>query len=157
MRLTLLFAFAAALLAQDHDHHSAVDKRGDQVMGFSHDTTTHHFRLHDDGGSIEVMANSKDDTASRDQIRMHLRHIATMFADGNFRAPMLIHDQTPPGVPIMQKRKSEISYKYRDTPQGAAVDIRSDNRDAIAAIHDFLRFQISDHRTGDPTTVTTRN
>jgi hypothetical protein len=159
----MLLALAGALLAQDpaHDHHagpaSSVDKRGDQVMGFSHEKTTHHFRLYDDGGAIEVSANSKDDTASRDQIRGHLRHIASMFADGNFRAPMLIHDQTPPGVSTMQKLKSEISYKYRETPQGAAVDIRSANRDAIAAVHEFLRFQISDHRTGDPTSVSKRN
>jgi len=137
--------------------HGEMTRRGDAVMGFSHEKTTHHFRLHDDGGSIEVLANSKDDTDSRDQIRMHLRHIATMFADGNFRAPMLIHDQTPPGVPVMQKLKSEISYSFRETVRGAALDIRTSNPEAVKAIHDFLRFQISDHRTGDPTTVTRRN
>jgi len=154
MKTTILLALAAALGAQDH--HSAVDQRGDHVMGFSHEKTNHHFRLYSDGGAIEVAANAKDDTASRDQIRMHLRHIATMFAEGNFRAPMLIHDQTPPGVPAMQKLKSEISYQYRETPLGAAVDLRTANPDAIAAVHDFLRFQISDHRTGDATIVSTR-
>lgn len=153
--LTILLCLAPALFAQDpaHDHHTAVDARGDKVMGFSHEKTAHHFRLYEDGGSIEVEANKAEDTASRDQIRGHLRHIATMFADGNFQAPMLIHDKTPPGVPVMQKHKSEISYRFRQTDRGAAVDIVTGNREAVAAIHEFLRFQISDHRTGDSTTV----
>jgi hypothetical protein len=152
LKLTILLALAAGLVAAQ-DHHNAVDQRGDHVMGFSHEKTTHHFRLHADGGAIEVQANSKDDTASRDQIRMHLRHIATMFADGNFQAPMLVHSQTPPGVPAMQKLKFAIGYQYRETALGAAVDIRTANREATAAIHEFLRFQIADHRTGDPLTI----
>jgi hypothetical protein len=102
-----------------------------------------------DGGSIEVEANSPQDTQSRDQIRMHLGHIAKMFAAGNFNAPMLIHDQTPPGVPTMQKLKSEIQYKFEETEQGARIRITSDSPEARQAIHDFLRFQIKEHKTGD--------
>ena len=74
-----------------------MNKRGDHVMGFDHLKTSHHFRLLSDGGAIEIIANSADDIESRDQIRMHLGHIAKMFAEGNFNAPMLIHDQTPLG------------------------------------------------------------
>jgi hypothetical protein len=33
------------------------------------------------------------------------------------------------------------------------VSIESDDRVAVAAIHDFLRFQISEHQTGDPLTL----
>jgi len=90
-----------------------MNKRGDRVMGFDHDKTTHHFRLLADGGFIQVEANDAEDIASRDLIRMHLSHIATMFADGNFKAPMLIHDQTPPGVPVLERLKAEITYKLR--------------------------------------------
>ena len=154
--LTILLLAAAVLPAQHDEHHSAIDSRGDKVMGFSHEKTTHHFRLYDDGGAIEVEANSAADIASRDQIRSHLRHIATMFAAGNFEAPMLIHAKTPPGVPAMQKVKSEISYRYRQTPRGAAVDIVTASPDALPAIHAFLRFQIDDHRTADATTVSRR-
>ena len=49
------------------------------------------------GGSIEITANSVSDTATRDQSRMHLGHIAKILADGNFKAPMLIHEQTQRG------------------------------------------------------------
>ncbi|HAF12142.1 MAG TPA: hypothetical protein DCK93_09725 [Blastocatellia bacterium] len=126
-----------------------MNERGDHVMGFDHTKTTHHFRLLPDGGSIEVAANSPQDTESRDQIRMHLGHIAKMFAGGNFKAPMLIHDQVPPGVPTMQKLKSDIQYKFEETEQGARIRISTNSPEALHAIHDFLRFQIKEHKTGD--------
>lgn len=126
-----------------------MNERGDHVMGFDHLKTTHHFRLSADGGSIEVEANSAQDVDSRDQIRKHLGHIARMFAEGNFNAPMLIHDQTPPGVPVMKKLKSDIQYKFEETAQGGRVLISTRNPEALNAIHDFLKFQIKEHKTGD--------
>jgi hypothetical protein len=126
-----------------------MNERGDHVMGFDHMKTTHHFRLLADGGSIEVEANSLQDVDSRDQIRMHLGHIAKMFAEGNFNAPMLIHEQTPPGVPAMKKLKSEIQYKFEEPAQGARVRISTRNPEALNAIHEFLRFQIKEHKTED--------
>jgi hypothetical protein len=126
-----------------------MNQRGDHVMGFDHTKTTHHFRLLSDGGSIEVTANSAQDTESRDQIRMHLGHIAKMFAGGNFNAPMLIHDQIPPGVPTMQKLKGDIQYKFEETEQGGRVRMSTRSPEALQAIYDFLRFQIKEHKTGD--------
>ena len=126
-----------------------MNKRGDHVMGFDHTKTTHHFLLQEQGGSIEVTANSADDVESSEQIRMHLKHIAMMFAEGNFNAPMLIHDQTPPGVPVMQELKGEIEYNFEEIERGAAVRISTKNPIALKAIHDFLRFQIKEHKTGD--------
>jgi hypothetical protein len=131
--------------------------RGDHVMGFDQTKTTHHFLLQKSGGSIEVTANSAGDRESSEQIRMHLKHIAKMFAEGNFSAPMLIHDQTPPGVPVMQDLKGEIEYNYEEIDRGAAVRISTKNPTALKAIHDFLRFQIKEHKTGDPLRISKRN
>jgi hypothetical protein len=131
------------------DHHEGVNRRGDQVMGFSHEKTTHHFRLYPDGGAIEVESNDPRDTASRDQIRVHLAHIARMFAAGDFNAPMLIHDRVPPAVPTLKKLKSSVSYKFQETDQGGRVRIITHNAQALRAVHDFLHFQITDHQTGD--------
>ena len=130
-------------------HQKGVNERGDHVMGFSHEKTTHHFRLYADGGAIEVTANAHEDTASRDQIRTHLTHIAQMFTAGDFNAPMLIHDRVPPGVPQMKQLKDAITYRYSDLDRGGMVRITTDNAEALKAIHQFLRFQISDHQTGD--------
>lgn len=115
----------------------------------AHDKITHRFVLLADGGFIQVEANDAKDIASRDQIRMHLSHIATMFADGNFKAPMLIHDHTPPGVPVLERLKAEITYKFEKTDQGGRVRIMTENAEALKATHEFLRFQIKEHKTGD--------
>lgn len=130
-------------------HHKGVTQRGDHVMGFAHDKSTHHFRLSPDGGEIEVQANDPKDTASRDQIRNHLSHIAKMFAAGDFNAPMLIHDRVPPGVPTMKRLKEEISYQYSEMERGGSVRITTEIPEALKAVHQFLRFQISDHQAGD--------
>ena len=152
-KLLGLALLAAGTIAYSQSHHDEVNRRGDHEMGFSHEKTTHHFRLAKDGGAIEVTANDPNDTESRDQIRQHLTHIAMMFSAGNFNAPMLIHDQTPPGVPVMKRLKSQIKYEFENMESGGRVKISTVNREAIDAVHEFLRFQITDHQTGDPLTL----
>jgi TusA-related sulfurtransferase len=143
-----------------HDQHAArhavVESHGDQAMGFPHHKTTHHFRLMSDGGVIDVTANDPNDTANIDAIRSHLSHIAMMFADGDFSTPMFVHDGVPPGVTAMKLLKSEIRYTYGERPSGGIVRIKSDDPVALAAIQDFIRFQITDHQTGDSLEVAMR-
>jgi hypothetical protein len=139
---------APAAQASGHDH-AGVVSRGDHAMGFSHETTTHHFRLYKTGGAIEVTANDRKDAGSRDQIRMHLAHIAKLFAGGDFNVPMFIHDTNLPGASAMSKLRDEIRYHYQETNGGAKILITTNNAEAAQAIHDFLRFQITDHQTGD--------
>ncbi len=137
---------------QEHDH-AKMTERGEKGMGFSQTSTTHHFLLTKDGGAIQVTANDAKDTAMRDQVRMHLQHIAHLFSEGDFNIPMFIHDQVPPGVPEMKKLKAEIHYVYVELPDGGKVVLSSSNPVAVAAIQKFLRFQIEEHQTNDPVTV----
>jgi hypothetical protein len=136
-------------------HQADVEKHGDEAMGFPHDKTTHHFRLYSDGGAIEVTVNDRKDSQNVQAIRSHLTHIATMFSNGEFSIPMFVHDQVPPGVPVMKEKRTEISYTFEELPSGGAVHIKTTNPDALKAIHDFLRFQIEDHHTGDTTEIPT--
>lgn len=141
--------------AQGQDaHHQGVNDRGDKAMGFSHEKATHHFSLYTDGGAIEVNANDAKDTETRDQIRMHFGHIVKMFADGNFEIPMLVHAKNPPGAEVMTRLREQIHYALEETPQGARIRITSTNSEALGGIHNFLRFQIKDHETGDSTAIT---
>ena len=142
---------------RDQQHIADVDRRGDQVMGFSHGLTGHHFHLLTNGGSIEVEADRPGDDSSKAAIRKHLEMIAEMFGRGDFSLPMFIHDTVPPGVEVMKRLKAKISYVAENTAQGAEVRITTKDPEALAAIHQFLRFQIKDHRTGDATRVETRS
>jgi len=168
MALAILIGTAAHCLlaeesAHDHDkipncprhanHAAGVDERGDKGMGFSHTKTTHHFRIRAEGGAIEVTANDANDLASRDQIRSHLAQIATSFGEGNFEIPMFVHAQKPPGAEVMAHMKASIVYRYEEMETGGRVRITTSEPQALKAVHDFLRFQIADHRTGDPTEV----
>jgi hypothetical protein len=134
---------------QDHAKHQEMEKRGNQGMGFAQDKTTHHFLLRKDGGAIQVTANSAGDKASIEEVRMHLQHIRQAFQSGDFNIPMFVHDQTPPGVPVMTKLKDQIKYGYEPAENGGRVVISSANTEAVAAIHEFLKFQITEHKTGD--------
>jgi hypothetical protein len=130
-------------------HQADVDKNGDQAMGFPHDKTTHHFRLNANGGAIEVTVNDSQNLTNLQAIRSHLAHIAKLFSAGDFAIPMFVHDQVPPGVPVMKEKRAVISYQYEEIPGGARVRIQTMDASALNAIHDFLRFQIEDHHTGD--------
>jgi hypothetical protein len=133
--------------------HAAMESHGDRAMGFPHDKTTHHFRLLSDGGTVEVTANDPNDNANTQAIRSHLSHIAKMFAEGDFSGPMFTHDTVPPGVTTMKLMKSAIHYAYEELPPGGRVRIQSVDPIALASIHDFLRFQIAEHQTGDSVEV----
>ena len=147
--------------AQDHqtqehqaqDHHNTINEHGDKVMGFSHEKTTHHFVLTQDGGLIEARVNDLKDAASLTEIRDHFQHIARMFADGNFNAPMLVHSWDVPGTAVMTRVKTELHWELQEIPGGARINITAESKEAADAVHEFLRFQIADHHTGDCTAI----
>src|SRR5271170_435668 len=66
-----------------HAAHTQMNERGEKGMGFSQTATTHHFYLSESGGIIQVEANESTDVTNRDDIRMHLRHIAHAFQTGD--------------------------------------------------------------------------
>ena len=122
-------------------------------MPFSQAKNTHHFFLTKEGGVIHVEANDPQDTTSRDAVRSHLEHISHAFSAGDFSDPLAVHGKPPDGVPALQRLKGEITYRFEETPQGGRVVIQTKNPEALEAIHQFLRFQVKDHNTGDSTEV----
>ena len=163
--MTYLPIIIVALLAQHamppgmtHEQHLAqIEKqkklkaRGAIAMGFDQDSTTHHFLLTDDGGTIDVGVNDASDTAGRDAIRSHLRTIAFEFSRGDFAKPFATHGEVPPGVKTMQQRVGAIAFRYEDTAGGGRVIIRTTDRRAKSAVQEFLRYQIKEHAaSGEP-------
>ena len=124
--------------------------RGAGAMGFDQDATTHHFLLTDTGGVIQVEAKRPDDRVNREAIQTHLRTIAAEFGRADFEAPFKTHGEEPPGVEQMQVLKDAIRYRYEDYGNGGRVYIVGGTKAASDAIHQFLRYQIREHKTGDP-------
>ena len=152
--LALMLTLAAGIAGPQTT--SQMHHRGAQVMGFDQDKTAHHFYLYEDGGAIDVSVKDAADKANLDAIRAHLPHIVTMFKDGNFEAPMLVHGKEVPGTPEMKKVKDTITWKYEESARGGRVTISTTNAEALKAVHAFLRYQITDHKTGDSLDITKR-
>src|SRR5688572_11157277 len=108
-----LHAQHTAAAAAQHEHND-VDQRGDRVMGFSHKTTRHTFRLLDDGGAVEVRATDADDAENIAAIRAHMKEIAGDFKAGNFTKPEEIHAGMPHGVDVMTELGDAIVYRYEE-------------------------------------------
>ena len=136
----------AAAVTPDAANGPAVDHRHDS-FGFSHAESRHSFKIAKDGGAIELTGA---DDATVAKIRGHLREIADAFQKNDFATPAFVHDRTPAGVGAMQRLHDAIVYKYEEMPHGARVRMTTKSQEAVDAIHEFLRFQIVEHRTGDP-------
>jgi hypothetical protein len=127
--------------------------RGEHVMGFDQHKTTHHFTLTKTGGVIQVTANDSSDSASRDHIRMHLQHISEAFSEGDFADPHEVHAEDPPGVSVMKARKEKLNYHYESITNGGRVVITTEDSPALKAVHEYLQYQIREHKTGNSIAV----
>jgi hypothetical protein len=151
MMTTLLTLGAASVAIAQHDAgHHAMQQRGQQAMGFDQYRSTHHFLIQKDGGTIEITAKDSADMTLAAEIRAHLRNIRSALSDGDFALPIFIHQKPPPGVDMLKERRARLAFRYEDLPAGGKVVMTTKDADALAALHAFLRFQITEHRTGDP-------
>jgi hypothetical protein len=123
-----------------------VQQRGAAVMGVDQYTSAHVFEDLPDGGRIVLERGDSADSAGIATIRAHMRQIAVDFTAGDFSRPFAVHAVVVPGTKTMAERRDRITYEATDRPQGAEVRIRTADAQAIAAVHEFLAFQRSDHR-----------
>jgi hypothetical protein len=141
-------SLAAARYEQVQQHHP---------MGFDESKVVHHFRLYIDGGAIDLSAKDPADRATIDAVRAHAFEIATMFHEGRFETPMAVHHTTQiPGAAELTRLKAKIKYHASQTPTGARVDITTTDTEALKAVHAFLKYQITEHKTGDSPDVKKR-
>ena len=158
--LGLAAAVSAPAAAQDHAGHPAaaaktaddsayarLQERGRTAMGVDQYTSRHVFEALPDGGRIELQRN-EDDAEGTEAIRAHLQEIAAAFKAGDFSTPAFVHWREVPGVPAMMERSAAMTYTYKPLPRGGEIRITSADTAAVKAVHEFLAFQNSDHRTG---------
>jgi len=126
----------------------ALQSRGRDAMGVDQYTSRHRFESLPTGGRIELQ-REVDDSAGVEQIRKHLKEIVAAFQAGDFRTPKTVHAMTVPGTDVMRARKNAIRYEFRELPRGGEVRIETRDPEAIRAVHEFLAFQRTDHRTGE--------
>lgn len=114
-------------------------------MGVDQYTSSHVFESLPDGGRISLQRDTID-SAGIATIRAHMQDIATQFATGDFSIPGFVHAQKVPGTDVMAARRALIRYMPEPLPRGGRVRIVTRDSAAIAAVHEFLGFQRTDHR-----------
>lgn len=123
--------------------------QGHHAMGFDESKSVHHFLMTTSGGHIEVTARDASDAEMVAAIQEHLSRIAVRFKQGDFSIPMRVHSELPPGARNMKNLKDRIDYDYGKLPEGGRITITTKDRDALKAIHEYFRYQITEHKTGD--------
>ena len=125
-----------------------LQQRGGTVLGVDQYASQHVFEPLPDGGRIVLQRKDADSVAEL-VIREHMYTIAKAFAAGDFTLPGVVHAMKDvPGTQQMRELRNEITYTAQDLPRGGEVVMSSMNPRAVAAIHDFLAFQRTDHRAG---------
>ena len=60
--------------------------------------------------------------------------------------PGMVHGREVPGTRVMAEKRAAIAYRAIERPRGAEVRITTTDSTALAAVHEFLAGQRSDHR-----------
>jgi hypothetical protein len=124
----------------------AMDARHGDTVGVDPMALAHQFESTPEGGDIILERGVHDDMGIT-QIRAHLLLIARSFARGDFAIPGFVHEKPVPGTSVMTLLANRISYSIEDLPHGGTVHIRTEDPEALKAIHSFIAFQIAEHRT----------
>jgi hypothetical protein len=131
--------------ADDGDRLAEVAARGERVMPFELERTTHRFEPRADGGLQTVVADDPDDSEQVDLIRGHLRAEAGRFRAGDFGDPASIHGEDMPGLAELTEGVERIEVRYEDAPAGARIWYLTDDPVLVQAIHDWFEAQLTDH------------
>jgi hypothetical protein len=127
------------------DRQAEVAERGQEVMPFDLDATTHTFTDTDTGGVQSVTADDPDDDRQIELIRGHLRKEKERFSRGDFDDPAAIHGEDMPGVAELADGYDRITVTYVERPDGAALVYTTNDPELVEAVHAWFERQVMDH------------
>lgn len=129
----------------DPSRQATVRARGQQVMPFRLDRTTHVFDKTKTGGIESVVAKTAADGEQVPLIRAHLRKEQRLFSRGDFQDPMAIHGMRMPGIDLLQRDAAQIKIAYRDIARGGQLGYMTSDARLQQALHQWFDAQLMDH------------
>jgi len=155
---TLLVAFLLGLSASGQTpaspQNQASSERIQKILGFDLSKTTMHFWLLKSGGAIEIVAKDANDPTTVNAIRKYLEREAKEWGKGNFDTVYALHGKDIDGVAGMKKYRDDITFDPKSIDGGGALRLFTFNDTARQAIQAYIRSEINEYHTGDPTQVT---
>lgn len=144
--LSMLAAVAVhAAQPADPARLDAVAERGSHVMPFNLEKTLHIFDKTETGGIQQVIAKDAGDGEQIALIRWHLSVLAKRLAQGDFSGPQRIHGNDMPGVKELSAAGGRVRFDYRELPNGAEIEYRTEDKSLVEAVHRYFDAQLSDH------------
>lgn len=131
----------------------ASNERLQKILGFDLSKTTMHFWLLKSGGAIEIVAKDANDSATVNAIRKYLDREAKEWGKGNFDSVYALHGKDVDGVAGMKKLRDDITFDPKSIDGGGALRLFTFNDTARQAIQAYIRSEINEYHTGDPTAV----
>ena len=150
----LLLALTSAAWSQspaltDND----LDARFSKALGTDADKIVQHYYLMKNGGVIEFTVKDPTDNASIAVIQKYLEAQRDLFEKGKTDADADVHGKVPDGLPRLKKLRNEITFFAVKSEHGAVLRMFTVNEQAREAIQEFMKFEINEHKTGDPLVV----
>lgn len=149
----LLVANLAAAQAAPAANPEDTSARFSRALGVPLDKVTLHFYLVKNGGVVELSAKDTADAATIAALQKYLQSQKDLWEKGKETAVTDVHMRAPESAATMRKLRNEITFYMAKTDNGGVLRMFSINEQARAAIQDYLRFEIGEHKTGDATTL----
>jgi hypothetical protein len=127
------------------DRQKVVAQRGQTVMPFDLEQTTHRFTPTATGGTQDVVADQRGDAEQVDLIRAHLRKEAQAFSRGDFSDPARIHGADMPGLAELQEGYDRFEVRYDERADGATLTYATEDSALVDALHSWFEAQLGDH------------
>ncbi len=151
----LTLALVMTMASQTQPPRAFVDPalltRINKVVGFDSERVQRHFYVLKNGGAIEVLANDANDAATIKAIQSYLKKESELYTKGNFENASAMYGKAPDGTITLKKLRDDVSFVMVPEENGAVLRMLTVNPQAKNAIHDYLKYQIDQLKTGDPT------
>jgi hypothetical protein len=126
--------------------------RVSRVSGFDSERVNRHFYVLKNGGAVEVTVKDPSDESTIKAIQAHLKKESDLWTKGNFDTVTAAYGRAPEGALQLKKLRDNVTFAVVQEENGAVIRMLTVNPQAKSAIHDYLKFQIDQLKTGDPTT-----
>ena len=112
-----------------------------------------HYWLLKNGGAIEIVCKAPCDSSTQTAIQSYLDSLSKAFEKGSFEPEFVGGANAPESLITLRKLRDEVTFQAASSDIGYSLRMLTVNPQARDAIYDFLRYEITNRKTGDPTTV----
>lgn len=144
----LLVSLFATAQAQEPEagKHAANSTGAHQSLPYAIDRALEGFAKTANGGIMQIVAKSANDTQQIKPMQQYLRQTAEEYQKGDFSSTERFHGTDMPGLAQMKAAKTgEIKYQYKALDNGGQIVFSSEDPQLLNALHAWIDAQIKEH------------